>query len=119
MPRKTSPKYRYHKARNCAVVTINGRDRYLGAFDSTESWELYHRLLVEHLSAPHHSSAPPTTATQLTMTELMAAYWRFAITFYVKDGKPTSELDVIKLALKFVRRLYANTLALEFSPRPY
>ena len=34
MPRKTTPKYRLHKARNCAVVTIDGRDHYLGEYDS-------------------------------------------------------------------------------------
>ena len=37
MPRKKNPSYRFHKARNCAVVTINGRDHYLGAHDSPES----------------------------------------------------------------------------------
>ena len=38
MPRKTTPKYRLYKARNCAVVTIAGRDHYLGPYDSPESW---------------------------------------------------------------------------------
>jgi hypothetical protein len=32
MPRKKDPSYRYHKARNCAVVTLNGRDHYLGTY---------------------------------------------------------------------------------------
>jgi hypothetical protein len=39
------PKYRHHKARNCAVVTINGRDYYLGPFGSPESQEKYEQLL--------------------------------------------------------------------------
>jgi hypothetical protein len=34
MPKKTNPKYRFHKARNCAVVTLRGRDHYLGEYDS-------------------------------------------------------------------------------------
>ena len=42
MPRKKSPpSYRFHKARNCAVVTINGRNRYLGPYGSPESKEEY------------------------------------------------------------------------------
>ncbi len=33
MPRKKDPSYRFHKARNCAVVTIAGHDHYLGEYD--------------------------------------------------------------------------------------
>lgn len=47
----------------------------------------------------------------------MAAYWRFVKEFYVKGGQPTSEVHGIKLALKFVRHLYSNTPACEFSPK--
>jgi hypothetical protein len=31
------PKYRYHKATGLAVVRIDGRDTYLGPYDSPES----------------------------------------------------------------------------------
>ncbi len=35
MPKKNSPpSYRLHEARNCAVVTIAGRNHYLGAHGS-------------------------------------------------------------------------------------
>ena len=44
------PKYRLHKARNCAVVTIAGQDYYLGEFDSPASWEQCHRLVAESLA---------------------------------------------------------------------
>jgi hypothetical protein len=44
MPRKTlasrprrQPSCRLHKARNCAVVTIHGKNHYLGPYDSPES----------------------------------------------------------------------------------
>lgn len=37
-PRKGAlPTYRFHKARNCAVVTIDGHDHYLGPFGSPSS----------------------------------------------------------------------------------
>jgi hypothetical protein len=58
MPRKTTPKYRLHKARNYAVVTIAGRDYYLGAYDSPESREKFHRLVAEHL-ADRREPPPP------------------------------------------------------------
>jgi len=38
MPHKNGiPSYRLHKARNCAVVTIDGKNFYLGPYDSPES----------------------------------------------------------------------------------
>lgn len=117
MPRKKTPSYRFHKARNCAVVTINGRDHYLGAYDSPESWEAYHRLVAEHLADRREPPPPIPADAPLTVTELIARYWRFAKTYYVKDDKPTSEVHVIKLALRFVRRLYGATPAREFSPK--
>jgi hypothetical protein len=33
------PKYGLHKARNCAVVTLAGKDQYLGEYDSPPSHE--------------------------------------------------------------------------------
>ena len=117
MPRKTTPKYRHHKARDCAVVTIHGRDHYLGTYDSPESWEKFHRLVAEHLA--DRREPPPTVAADapLTVTELIARYWRFAKGYYVKGGAPTSETDAIKIVLRIVRELYGSTAACEFSPK--
>ena len=42
------PKYRHHKARDLAVVRIDGKDRYLGKFNSPESHVKYRRLLVKY-----------------------------------------------------------------------
>ena len=61
-----TPSYRYHKARNCAVVTVNGHDHYLGDFDSPESWEKYHRLVAECLAAatrPHQPRCPASAVS--------------------------------------------------------
>jgi hypothetical protein len=70
-----TPSYRYHKARDCAVVTIAGRDRYLGKFQSPESPEDYHRLVAEHLATKQKHQLPDVAAdTPLTITELTARY---------------------------------------------
>jgi integrase len=112
------PKYRCHKARNCAVVTIAGRDHYLGALDSPASWEAYHRLVAEHIaSQARPEPAPVDPDTPLLVTELIARYWRFAKSYYVKNDRPTSEQGAIKQALGFVRRLYGSTPAHEFGPK--
>ena len=39
------PSYRYHKARDCAVVTIDGHDHYLGPFGSPSSKQKYAALI--------------------------------------------------------------------------
>jgi hypothetical protein len=52
------PAYRLHKARQCAVVTLDGRDIYLGVFGSPESQAKYNRLIAEHLrGGPKHQTA--------------------------------------------------------------
>jgi hypothetical protein len=69
------PKYRLHKARNCAIVTIAGRDHYLGAYDSTESREKYHRLVAKSLAANPAPPSPVDPNTPLSVTENSATAW--------------------------------------------
>jgi integrase len=117
MPVRT-PSYRFHKARNCAVVTVAGKDHYLGPYESPESREQYHRLVAEYLAARNNPPPPPAAAdAPLTVTELIAAYWKFVKEHFVKDGRPTSEQDTIRQALRFLRRLYGSAPAAEFSPK--
>jgi integrase len=121
MPIRT-PSYRLHKARGYAVVTIDSKDRYLGAYDSPESWKKYHRLVAEWLAgraAPAAPTvpAPVSPAPPLLVNELILKYWEFVQGYYVKDGRPTSEQDTLRQALRFVRRLYGSSAAVDFSPR--
>ncbi len=90
MPRRRSPpSYRLHKARGCAVVTIHGRNHYLGPYGSEESYERYSRLIA--LWRPDGASQwalPPglTPRWDLTITEPIALYWPYAQGYCVKDG---------------------------------
>ncbi|MBU0641476.1 MAG: hypothetical protein KKB50_21660 [Planctomycetes bacterium] len=52
----------------------------------------------------------------LTVTELIAAYWRHAREYYLKGGRPTSEQGSIKLAMRPLRKLYGATPAARFGP---
>src|SRR5262245_34500419 len=87
MPRRHSPpSYRLHQARGCAVVTIHGRNHYLGSYGSEESYERYSRLFA--LWRPDGASRcalPPglTARSDLTITELLALYWPYAQGYYV------------------------------------
>ena len=47
---KRVPKYRHYQPKNLGVVRIQGRDFYLGEYESPQSWEKYHGLIAEHLA---------------------------------------------------------------------
>jgi integrase len=114
------PKYRHYKPKDLAVVRINGKDFYLGRFGSEESKERYRRLIAASLTAPLARSSQVVQSGEdagLSVTRLVIDYWdRYVVTYYVKGGRPTSEQDNIRQALRFARRLYGDTPALGFGP---
>jgi integrase len=112
------PKYRHYKPKDLAVVRIDGRDVYLGKYDSPESHEKYRRTIAEWLSGTPTASPPQQAAAPgLTVAELILAYHKHAEAYYVKNGRPTSEVRNIRLALRPLRRLYGLTLAADFGPK--
>lgn len=110
-----APKYSYHKASKQAVVTIQGRDIYLGPWQSKASKLEYDRLIGEWLAAGRQAPVRPGDVGTSIM-ELAAGYWDFAKANYVKDGKPTGQLAGIKIALRFLKKQYGHTLAANFGP---
>jgi integrase len=124
MPRlvRKPPAYQHHKGTGQARVRIGGRDYWLGTYGSDASHREYERLIAEwRTRAPvAQATAPPprlpAQQSSLTVAELILAYWRHAQSYYVKDGKPTGEVENIRYALKPVRALYGHTMAREFGP---
>jgi hypothetical protein len=49
-PIQLLPKYRHYKPKDLAVVRLDGRDIYLGKYNSPQSREKYHRTIAEWLS---------------------------------------------------------------------
>ena len=117
MPRlvNATPKYRKHKATGQAIVTIQGKDHYLGPWQSKASKIEYDRLIGEWLAAGRPTDRPGR-GLDLTVTELIAAYWKYVKQRYVKDGKPTGEQGCLKLAVHILRDHYGHTSAAEFGP---
>ena len=117
MPRKFQvPSYRLHRPSGRAVVTLNGKDVYLGAFDSAESKAEYRRVTGEWL-ARHQAPADALVGDGLSLAEVMLAYLTFATTYYRdSDGSPSREIENIKAALRPLEELYATTLVREFGP---
>ena len=112
------PKYRHHKGTGQAFVQVKGRRFYLGKHNSPASKEAYARFVAEIAAKPVSVPIAPTKASdvQVTVVELAAAYLDFAEGYYVKDGRPTGELPVIRRALIIVNELYGRQPAVEFGP---
>jgi integrase len=115
-PPLRTPSYRLHKPTGQAVVTLNGRDFYLGRHGTPESQSEYDRLLAEWLANGRRFPTPSGAGDDLTINELLLAYLRFADSYYVKHGKPTSEPASIRVTVRPLRRLFGATLAREFGP---
>jgi integrase len=120
MPRSTRPpSYRLHKARNCAVVTIDGRNHYLGSYHSPESFEKYNQLVARwsvnsQSIRPHTEQSDPSS---LSINGLTLQYLDFASGYYVKHGKATGELDNIRCAVRVLKKLFGSTPAAAFGPK--
>ena len=74
MPRLTNslPKYRKHKASGQAVVTIDGKDYYLGPHGTKASRLEYDRLIGEWVQ--NGRKLPCNGNSSVTIVELIAAW---------------------------------------------
>ncbi len=78
-----TPAYRFHKPSGQAVVTLNGRDFYLGRFNTPESRADYDRLIAEWLANGRRlPQSRNGQAVDLTINEILLAYLRYAETYY-------------------------------------
>jgi integrase len=124
MPHATPklPKYRHYKPKDLAVVRIDGRDVYLGKYNSPESWEKYGRVLAERrahgvllTAGPHRPDADEVAPT---VNRIILAFWTYAEVHYRHaDGTPTGELDNYRRTLRPLKQLYGGTLARDFGPK--
>ena len=116
-----TPKYRLHKGSGQALVQINGERIYLGKYDTEESKEEYRRRVAEFLAFGQtpktNGSNVPARLPLIQINALILAYWQFAQSHYIKDGKPTGTLAGIRSALRPLRRLYGGTSACDFGPK--
>ena len=110
------PKYRLHKGSGQALVEIAGRRIYLGRHNSDESRERYRRLIAE-LMSPQQVVRVETPRVSLRINHLILRYYRFAKTYYVKNGHSTSEPENIVLAIRPLLEMFGRTPASQFGPK--
>jgi integrase len=103
------PSYRRHKSTGQAVVTIDGRDFYLGRYGSPPSRVEYNRLIAEWTAGGAVASRQSSDGT---VAELMAAFHRWAKTYHTPR-----ELEAYATAMRPLKKLYARSRVADFGPR--
>jgi integrase len=93
------------------VVKLGGRVVYLGPFGSDESRVRYRREVAEWQALGSAASVEV-----VLVGHVIDGYWKHAEVYYRKNGKPTSELSILKLAMRYLRNLYGELPAAEFGP---
>lgn len=107
----TVPACFHHKGSGQAAVKLSGRFVYLGAFGSDEAQLRYRRVVAEW-----QASGGSAALLVVQVKHVIAGYWKHAEVYYRKNGKPTSELSVLKLSMRFLAQLYGDLPAAEFGP---
>jgi integrase len=116
-PNVSVPSYRHHKPSGQGVVTFNGKDHYLGPWQSEASKTEYKRLLAEWIAAGKTTTVTGIESqVSIIVAELLTAYLAEAEVAYKKNGQPTSHLHNIRDALIPLRELYATEAVATFSP---
>ena len=117
MPKNSStrpPKLCRHKSSNRAYVRINGKQIFLGPWDSPKAKRRYHEILRDW--AEFGGVMPKQD--DITVAEVVNAYWKYAKAEYVDThGKPTSHLECIRYSLIPLLDLYGDILAKDFGPK--
>jgi len=104
------PSLRLHKPSKQAVVTIDGKDHYLGPWGSKRAQVEYERLIGEWSANGGVSKAVDRA---VMVAELVLAYRKFANTYY---AAPSREVAQIRLALRPLVEKYGHTFARDFGP---
>ncbi len=109
------PKYRLHKTSGRAVVTIDGKDIYLGPYNSPESRAKYDEIIGAWIRDGRRLLKPAGEKGML-LGDLAIAYLAHAKTYYRKEGRPTGEQGAVKAALRFATKLYGSRPVSGFGP---
>lgn len=117
MPRLKNavPKYRRHKASGQAVVSIGGKDHYLGPHGTQASKDAYDRIIGEWLASGRLDAAF-NGGRVVTVRQVLWGFRVWCEEYYRKNGKQTTEVDDYRRVIKAVRESYGETPAAEFGP---
>ena len=89
---RRKPSLRLHKPSKQAVVTINGRDHYLGPWGSSRAKVEYDRLMGEWLA---NGGVTNAAERAVTVAELVLAYRKFADTYYAAPAGKSGRFGLL------------------------
>lgn len=98
---KGIPKYRLHRGSGLAVVTLAGRDHYLGRHGTPASRAEYLAKIAEW-----EASGGSEPCDDATVDDLATRYIERSRDHYVKRGRATSSLDRVVRVCELARELY-------------
>src|SRR5712692_8941516 len=108
-----TPSYRRHKGSGQGVVTIDGKDIYLGVYGTKASRNAYDRVIGEWLA----NGRRLPKSDSVTVAKIIEGYWQHAQGYYRRqDGTQTNEVAQMRYALRPLNHLYGPTLMAEFGP---
>src|SRR5262245_50617478 len=110
------PKLCKHSATGQAVVRLNGKDLYLGPHGTAAAKAEYDRKIAEWLA---NGRQLPDADGRLSVAELIVAYIRHAETYYTKAGAATTEYELIRQSMKWLKESHARICVDEFGPRAF
>ncbi len=121
------PSYLHHKASGQARVRIDGRDYLLGPYGSDQSRIRYGELIakqaggiaIDPLADSNRGKVPRNDSEAdpgPTVGELCLVFLRHAESHYVKNGRQTSEVDILKSVMRPLNELYGMLPANDFGP---
>ncbi len=116
MAKRRVPGYLRHKASGQALVRINGRDFYLGKYDSPESKDEYDRLISKWL---HNVGVLLSTLAEdgISVNELCLAYLNYAEGYFRdSDGAVSESIFKTRAAVRYLSEHYGRTDAQDFGP---
>jgi len=112
-----TPSFRNHKPSGQAVVTLDGRDFYLGRFGTDASRGEYDRLIAEWLTNGRRLPASAyAEGGDLSVNEMLLAYLGHVDAYYVKNSKPDDRTGQHPTGDPPLRQLYGHTPARDFGP---
>ena len=98
------PSYRHHKPTNQARVTLDGKDHWLGIYDTKASKDKYDAIVSEWLGTAD------VGVQDLTVAECCLHFWRYAKNRYSKHGKGKyGNAICYRPALRVLKELDGNT----------
>ena len=121
-PRPLAPSYCHDKATNRAYVRIDGRKRYLGAYDSKESRVAYAQIVSAALSDsqidPRQAGGGVTVSTIIGQWIVHAEKW-YGVTIREGSARPSGEAGNFWTPLRVLKQMFGELPAPEFGPRQF